>query len=257
MRPIDLYSFRAPEGQDAGGRIIPPGLQEIEIITGGRGYFELDGTVLEATCGTMLWHLPGEQTIWRNDYEHPYECLVAKFPWDGTGPRPAPRVSRWPDPLACTDFVNELSRHFHGPNPDLELMAAYAWATLRWQAMRRDSSKDYAAHSAPMRKALAFIDHFFAKPLTIAELASEALISEAQLFSLFAKEIGMSPHQFILKRRFDEAGRLLRHSGFSVKEIACSLGYPDMAVFCRNFKRHHGCTPGQYRSTLPDPLQSS
>jgi AraC-like DNA-binding protein len=249
MDPIQLSTFRAPRGQDAGGRFIAPDLQEIEVITAGRGFFELDGRLLTALRGAMLWHLPGERTIYRNDFRDPYECLVVKFPWpvSGTAARPAPRFSRWSDPNECIAFTEELMSYYHDVEPDLELLAAYAYGTLRWHAHRGSAGKEERAASSPVGRAKIHIDTHYAKNLTLADLADSAAVSVPHLHALFRSELGITPHQALLDRRLSEARRLLAGTRLSVKEIAFRTGFAEDSALCKCFKTRCGCTPGEYR----------
>lgn len=257
LPPIQLSTFRAPPGQDAGGRYIAPGLQEIEIITAGRGFFELDGKLLTALRGTMLWHLSGERTIYRNDFRDPYECLVVKLPWsDGFGKdgpaslpaaRPAPRFSRWRDPAACMEFTDELMRCYHGRDPDLSLLASYAFGTMAWQASRADVERETREMSNAVSAARAFIENNFSGNLRLVDLAEAAAISVPHLHALFRRELGMTPHQALLDRRLSEARRLLAGTKLSVKEIAWRTGFAEAAAFCKCFRTHCLCTAGEYR----------
>ena len=276
MVPIQLSTFRAPPGQDAGGRTIAAGLQEVEVITAGRGFFEFEGRLLAALRGTVLWHLTGERTIYRNDFRDPYECLVVKFPWpfaDGAadsvpgpavpgppaaGPsaggaagrdagRPAPRFSRWRDPNACLAFTEELMRYYHGADPDLDLLAAYAYGTLRWQARRGEAEAEDRDAVTPVGRARAHIEKNYGRTVAIADLAEAAAVSPPHLHALFRRELGATPHQVLLDRRLAEARRLLAGTRLSIKEIAFMTGFPEAAAFCKSFKARCACTPGEYR----------
>ncbi len=263
MVPIQLSTFRAPAAQDAGGRTIAAGLQEVEVITAGRGFFEFEGRLLTALRGTVLWHLSGERTIYRNDFRDPYECLVVKFPWpfvsgaetvaqgpvdaDAAVGRPAPRFSRWRDPNECLAFTEELMRYYHGADPDLDVLAAYAYGTLRWQARRGEAEPEDHASESPVGRAKAFIEKNYGRTITIAALAAYAAVSPPHLHALFRREVGVTPHQALLDRRLAEARRLLAGTRHSIKEIAYLTGFSDAAALCKSFKVRCGCTPGEYR----------
>lgn len=244
---FQLSSFRAPWGRDAGGRVIAEGFQEVEIITAGRGYFDWEGRLWTATLGTVLWHVAGERTIYRNDPEDPYECLVAKFPWNPGAPRPAPRLSRWADPQACLDFTQEALTHYHGPRPDLGSLSAFVYATLVWRASQGGVDPGQGLRHPALTRALALVEERFHQDWGVADLARAAGVSAAHLYDLFRREGEGSPHQVLLQRRLSEARRLLAQTRLSVKEIAPLVGQPDVAVFCRTFKRLAGCTPTEYR----------
>ncbi|WP_168203306.1 AraC family transcriptional regulator [Oceanispirochaeta crateris] len=63
----------------------------------------------------------------------------------------------------------------------------------------------------------------------------------------FVKKMGVSPGQYIIQRRMDEACRLLRAGRFSVKETAMALGYKSPYEFSAQFRRITGWSPRDYR----------
>jgi AraC-like DNA-binding protein len=63
----------------------------------------------------------------------------------------------------------------------------------------------------------------------------------------FKSTIGMSPKEYRIRRRVELAKLYLNENELSVKETAYSLGYPDVASFCKQFKKYIGVTPSQYK----------
>lgn len=247
MEEIEIITYRAPRGRDSTGRAIAPGRQEVEVITGGRGYFDLEGQVLQATMGSVLWHLPGERTIYKSDREHPYECLVFVFAYAPGSPRPAPRFSRWSSAGACRDFSEEILKHFHGENPNRSLLADYAFNVLRWQASLWERARGDSGLSLPLQRAVGLIERRFAEPIAIDEIACEAGLSAAHLHALFRARLGTTPHQRLMEVRLAEARRLLATTRRSIKDIGASVGYADAVTFCKSFKARCGCRPLEYR----------
>ncbi|MDC7233457.1 MAG: AraC family transcriptional regulator [Spirochaetales bacterium] len=68
---------------------------------------------------------------------------------------------------------------------------------------------------------------------------------------VFYKKMGLSPGQYIIQRRMDEACRLLRMGNFTVKETALRLGYKSPYEFSAQFRRYTGWTPRDYRGAQP------
>ena len=63
----------------------------------------------------------------------------------------------------------------------------------------------------------------------------------------FVKKMGISPGQYLIQRRIDEACRLLRGGRFSIKEISSRLGYTTPYEFSSQFRRITGWSPSAYR----------
>ena len=71
--------------------------------------------------------------------------------------------------------------------------------------------------------------------------------SATHLRKAFARAAGMTPQAYLARARIEKAKRLLRIGGFSVKQIAHSVGIADPHYFSRMFRRLAGCRPGDYR----------
>jgi len=69
----------------------------------------------------------------------------------------------------------------------------------------------------------------------------------------FTRKMGVSPGQYIIQRRIDEACRLLRSGRLSVKETAEILGYRSPYEFSAQFRRVTGWSPGSYRRAGQPP----
>lgn len=63
----------------------------------------------------------------------------------------------------------------------------------------------------------------------------------------FKSTLGMSPKEYRIRRRIELSKLYLNENELSVKETAYALGYPDVASFCKQFKKYIGTTPSQYR----------
>ncbi|MBD0269351.1 MAG: AraC family transcriptional regulator [Cyanobacteria bacterium Co-bin8] len=92
-----------------------------------------------------------------------------------------------------------------------------------------------------------YIDAHLQQDLKLIELAAIAQISPAYFARLFKQSEGMTPHQYILKQRVEQAQSLLRHSSLSLAEIAARVGFCDQSHLTRYFKRLTGATPAQFR----------
>ena len=93
------------------------------------------------------------------------------------------------------------------------------------------------------------IDEAPAEPVTLAMLAAEAGVSRFQLLRGFAREVGATPHAYLLQRRVALARRLVT-LGRPLADIAYEAGFADQAHLTRAFRRQYGLTPGRFRAAL-------
>ena len=97
-----------------------------------------------------------------------------------------------------------------------------------------------------MVRVRAYLEAHFAEPVSLADLAEFAEMSEQRLSFCFNRAYGMRPMSFLIAQRLERAMQLLE-SDMLVKDIARAVGYEDALYFSRLFKKHYGCSPGAMR----------
>jgi len=84
--------------------------------------------------------------------------------------------------------------------------------------------------------------------LTLGRMAELAYLSPDHFARQFKAATGLTPYQFVIKRRVERAQQLLRgRQELSLAEVAISAGFSDQSQLCFHFKRIAGVTPGQFR----------
>lgn len=84
--------------------------------------------------------------------------------------------------------------------------------------------------------------------LDIEEMCREHGWGYERFRKVFRAAIGIPPAQYRIRRRIDEARRLLlAHPELSIKDIAEELGYPSVYEFSAQFTRTVGLPPGRFR----------
>jgi AraC-like DNA-binding protein len=91
------------------------------------------------------------------------------------------------------------------------------------------------------------LDAHLEKKIDFARISKEIAYSQAYIVRLFKKHMGVTPHEYILRRRIETAQLLLRHSTLSIKEIAERLVFSDQYHFSNYFKKCLGMSPSQFR----------
>lgn len=100
-----------------------------------------------------------------------------------------------------------------------------------------------------LRNVLAYIDAHLAEPLTLADLAHEAALSEFHFARMFRQSMKMAPHQYVMQRRMAVAKQLVCHSQRPLTEIALACGFSSPSHFSNRFKQVTGKTPSQLRAS--------
>ncbi|MDR7149409.1 AraC family transcriptional regulator [Hydrogenophaga palleronii] len=98
-------------------------------------------------------------------------------------------------------------------------------------------------------RAIELMETRFAEPITLQDLAEVSGLGQRQLCRAVGEATGVSPHQYLLRCRVDNAKRLIAR-GLSLSEVALDCGFADQSQLTRTFVRQVGTTPGDYRRNL-------
>ena len=85
------------------------------------------------------------------------------------------------------------------------------------------------------------------EPLTLSELADEALFSRFYFSRVFRGETGTSPGRFLTAVRLFRAKNLLLETSLSVTDISYLVGYNSPGTFSSRFTLNVGMSPARYR----------
>lgn len=93
-----------------------------------------------------------------------------------------------------------------------------------------------------------YIDAHLDKNVSTDELAAIIYKSKSQTIRIFKSELGTTPYDYLLEKRFILAKSLLLNTNLLIKEIAYQCGFSDEHYFSDLFKRRCGVTPKEYRA---------
>lgn len=100
-----------------------------------------------------------------------------------------------------------------------------------------------------MGKVLDYMHAHYTNDIEIETLASIALQSRYHFIRSFKAAIGVTPYQYVLRLRMDEARLKLQRTGMSVTDISLGLGFSSVSQFYRTFVKAVGTTPEQFRNS--------
>ena len=245
-RLIGVFYYEAPAGRTVQPVQIPPGVECVELVSGGEVLFPADGAEKRFGKGAIFWHQSGDFTVHRYPPDRPYRCYVFRFAVGAGGRRPGPRVSVWEPGEDAAAFGAEMFAAFHGETERRDVLCSYLYAALAYHALRPPEAAP-SGLPPPLRAAIAFLDRKLTANPTVAETAAAAGVSAPYLYALFRTHLRESPHRYLLRQRVELAKRQLAGSRTSIKEIAAACGFESLEVFYRRFRDFTGETPARYR----------
>lgn len=98
-----------------------------------------------------------------------------------------------------------------------------------------------------MMRVLAHVHHHIGEDIDVDALAEKACVTKPYLIRLFKRDFGVSPLQYVNRKKVERAQLLLLTEDMAVKEVAYRLGFGDHSYFIRLFKKVTGRTPQEYR----------
>lgn len=122
----------------------------------------------------------------------------------------------------------------------LEMFRSYC------RLVNKHSMKNY---SAPVQKAIIYIDSDLTADLSLSAIADNLNISPGYLSALFKKETGQTLTEHVNRKRIKNAMLLLETTKLQIQTIAQYCGIIDMQYFSKMFKKYTGTTPKRYRES--------
>lgn len=152
-----------------------------------------------------------------------------------------------PDLVAALTRLHTVLEHAEAPmmERDERLIGFLSLLIGRWADL--GGAPPSGAENRAVARARDYLDACFADEVELADVAQVAGLSRAHFIRAFGRETGMTPHAYLIDRRFRAARRLLER-GEAPSEVAAACGFFDQSHLNRVFKARMGVTPGAYRA---------
>jgi AraC family transcriptional regulator len=102
-----------------------------------------------------------------------------------------------------------------------------------------------------VNRAIAYMEEHLTEPITLDEIAGSVYLSVFHFHRAFSLLTGMSPAEYLRKRRLSQAGAELASGKEKVIDVALKYGYETPESFAKAFTRFHGITPMQAKKGSP------
>jgi AraC family transcriptional regulator len=228
----------------------------IELVVGGRGKCTLDGTEHRLEAGVCF--ASGPRTACRIETEADTPLEKFFFALAGAGVTRsltqagflhgrARRVAAVGDLRVMAEEITREGRR-HGPasTPICSrltevLLLKIGEAPARAASLGANIGSEAARGNFERCRAL--IDMNAAEWRGLEEIATAVQLEASSVCRLFRRFLGVSPHQYLRRRKMALAAAFLLEKGARVQDVAARVGMDDPFHFSRSFRLVHGVAP--------------
>lgn len=154
-------------------------------------------------------------------------------------------------------LFQEIRREFEEERLCYELMVKIKLQTIFAEIIRNYDYIDPQKAGKPLSErditqlntVLHYIDEHLDGDLRLADLADIVHVSPAYFSTLFKRFNGVSPVEYIVRKRVQRAIELIHTTSQNLTEIAMACGFNNGTNFYKAFRRVTGRTPASYRRT--------
>ena len=237
----------------------------VHFILHGKGTLEIGGKSYKLQRGQIFVIPPDVETYYYSDPEDPWHYTWVSFGGTRAGyflekagiTAENPVRDTYIEPERFLELTEKILNHHEltVANELLRTSLLYEIIALLVESQNQKKSKegeeevyDYSP-DVYVNTAIEYIGEHY--PHTkVSEIASYIGISRYYLTHIFKEKLHVSPQEFLLNYRMEQANRLLRTTGLSVQEVSEKVGYENPLTFSKTFKNKFGLSPKKYREKM-------
>lgn len=126
----------------------------------------------------------------------------------------------------------------------MEILIVRLMRSIRFSVAPVSVEKRAGRQCATIRR---YIDSHYKEQIDLEALAEQAHVNKYYMAHTFKREYGISPIQYLIRRRIEESKYLLRETDLSLAQISRMLGFSSGSYFSQSFCKATGMAPMEYR----------
>jgi AraC family transcriptional regulator len=104
-----------------------------------------------------------------------------------------------------------------------------------------------------LKRIVTYVDTHLTDKITAGDLADLINVSMGQLFRAFKTSVGVTPFQYLARRRVELACSMMSRTREPLSQIAVACGLCDQAHLCKVFRRVTDTSPSAWRRAMRAP----
>ena len=111
----------------------------------------------------------------------------------------------------------------------------------------RENNGASIASQGRLQLMMQYIHQQFSMNISLKDIAEHAMVSKSTALNLFRKYLHITPINYLINYRLQEAARLLSSTERKIHVISKEVGFESVDYFCKAFKKYYSMTPTEYR----------
>jgi AraC-like DNA-binding protein len=252
---LSVIDYRCTAGPDTQPFVECHNRHSVSYVRQGSFAVRARGQTKDLVAGSLFIGNPGDEYVCMHDHHAcGDECLSVQLVpelaeaigakaelWCGVGV----------PPLAEMMVIGELAQSVARGESDIGLdEAALLFAARFANVVSGETRQAICAPAAERRRAVdaaGWIEAHSTEDIDLERIAGRSGLSLFHFLRVFAKALGVTPHQYLVRARLKHAARLLADEGRAITDIALDVGFADLSNFVRSFRRAAGASPREFR----------
>ena len=253
---LSVIDFRCLAGPHTPAQVEHHDFTSVSYVRRGSFGYHARGEEFELVAGSVLVGHAGDEFLCTHAHHHGGdECLSFKLApalADSFGAQLRHwRVGGLP-PLPELVVLGELAQAAAEGANDFGVDEAGLLLVGRYLALAGGKRRStLQAHARDRRRAIesaVWLDEHAHEDIDLETTAAQAGLSPWYFLRVFARVVGITPHQYLLRARLRRAARMLAGDERPVTDIALEAGFADLSNFVRSFHRVAGIPPRHFRN---------
>lgn len=261
---LDLYLCYCGSQICSSGHFYGPEIRTeylIHIVLSGRGSYTVGNTTYEIGPNMAFLIYPGVTTYYEASKEDPWTYIWVGF--NGIKAETSLKHAQFSKdmPVVSIQDTEPFVNYVNGMLNSSQLTYAndlaregylYQFVSTLIQDRRNQENieeiHDYS-YQVYVEHTLEYIEHNYHKNIKVQGIADYIGITRSYLTNCFKNVLHMSPQEYILNYRMNQARILIKNTNLPINEIAVSVGYDDALNFSKAFKKTYGVNPTSFRNS--------
>lgn len=261
-RGLAIYDYRCQAGVGAKPFVEQHHASSISFVRKGSFGYRARGRHYELVAGSVLIGRAGDDYVCSHDHVCGDECLSLQLSpdlvetlgdddaiWSLGALPPTPEL------MVLAELADAAAARRDGiaPNEAGLLMAARFIAVAGKASAAKTALSGRKPAISPARdrrravEAALWLEQHAHQAIDLDSVSQQAGLSPFHFLRLFARVLGVTPHQYLVRCRLRHAARLLADPARSVTDVAFDVGFADLSNFVRTFRRAAGVSPRAFR----------